>query len=567
MPGRRNRLDGSTVDKQRSGWRGPRGYSDRLLPLACGILALSGFPASTPALPDPDTPWIEVRTTNHRLISSAPEKRVVELARRLEVVRQVLHTAHPRLAVDPPQPCTIFVFKNNRAFTPYKLRNKGRPASLDGMFIGHRDASYIALPAGPSVVRAIQHEYLHLFLRGNGVTLPAWYDEGMAEFYSTLAIRQDRVRLGRPPFGHVERLGAHGFVPAEELLAVPPESHGDRHGMLQSAFYAQCWALVHYLMLGTEHGPEQLARFPEESLGAGLPELTRNLVRYVRWGTGGRQDVAIDRSALDLSVSVRALSRAESLAALGDLLAHSQQQQLPDAEAHLRAALRADPGCAAAHRALGLVCLRREHYSAAIEHLERALELDPGDAVASLYLGESFLRRIAGGESRDRLLEPALRALERSNRQDPSLIEARAMYGKALLQAEDCSAGLSVLKSTWKRLPGRMDVAHDLAVMLALCNRESEAQEMVENVLEGHADPELLASARDGLMLLPTRAALKLIEQGRYEVAATRLATLLERFNSPARRAELQQTLEALKAAGLTSWAPATTLTADDAER
>jgi hypothetical protein len=83
--------------------------------------------------------------------------------------------------------------------------------------------------------------------------VPRWLDEGLADFYSTIQFDSvdGSVRIGDTIRGHQARLRGGLIIPLDRLLSAGGDSHifgGDMRDQL--LFYAQSWALVHYLTLG-----------------------------------------------------------------------------------------------------------------------------------------------------------------------------------------------------------------------------------------------------------------------------------------------------------------------------
>ena len=82
----------------------------------------------------------------------------------------------------------------------------------------------------------------------------------MAEFFSTFKLRGKEAVLGHPIVRHIELLRAR-FIPLTELLAVDHESPLYNEGTRQSIFYAESWALVHYLALGRPNREQAINKY------------------------------------------------------------------------------------------------------------------------------------------------------------------------------------------------------------------------------------------------------------------------------------------------------------------
>src|SRR5262249_5193134 len=86
--------------------------------------------------------------------------------------------------------------------------------------------------------------------------------EGLAEFYSTFALKSDGkgAFIGRVIPQHVYTLRER-FIPLGELMAVDRTSPLYNEGDRRSIFYAESWALVHYLLTEAGDGRGRINRY------------------------------------------------------------------------------------------------------------------------------------------------------------------------------------------------------------------------------------------------------------------------------------------------------------------
>jgi tetratricopeptide (TPR) repeat protein len=137
---------------------------------------------------------------------------------------------------DGPTRLRVFVFASADEFHRYR-------ADSDGFFERAPKQDYIAMYAGADATRIAVHEYVHRVLRHSAAALPKWFDEGTSEFYSTLRVEKDRVRIGDAIPAHLDLLSREKWLDAAALAAGAPRS--DDRGL----FYAESWALAHMLNL------------------------------------------------------------------------------------------------------------------------------------------------------------------------------------------------------------------------------------------------------------------------------------------------------------------------------
>jgi hypothetical protein len=147
------------------------------------------------------------------------------------------------------------VFPDDRSFRPFMLRVQGRVVPGSGIFASGPAGAYIglSLEAGDRAYPTIYHEYAHALLAGAFARVPLWFNEGLAEYYSTLEVTGDgrRALVGKPLEPHVARLRERR-LPLQQLFAVranSPEYTDD--SPLRRVLYAQSWAVVHHALHGT----------------------------------------------------------------------------------------------------------------------------------------------------------------------------------------------------------------------------------------------------------------------------------------------------------------------------
>ncbi|MEJ7708319.1 MAG: DUF1570 domain-containing protein [Pyrinomonadaceae bacterium] len=151
----------------------------------------------------------------------------------------------------------MVVFKSNDSFKPYKPLYLGKPGNVAGYFQSGEDINYIALSPTVSTVeppyRIITTMNILIFLVNNNVkSAPIWFNEGLAEYYSTFEVADDhKAELGKVISNHVFLL-REKWLPLRDLFAVDHLSPLYNERDKQSIFYAESWALMHYLLLGNE---------------------------------------------------------------------------------------------------------------------------------------------------------------------------------------------------------------------------------------------------------------------------------------------------------------------------
>ena len=539
--------------------------------LAAGITF--GGVAGGAVLPSEKDAWIEVRTPHFTLYSDASESKTKEIGLDLERFRSVLLLLRKSLNANSPVPTFVFVWKSESAMRPYLPIMAGRPRQSDGYFQATSDGNYIALCAAwntdPRPV--VYHEYLHYFLHNNFPPQPLWYDEGLAEFYRTFRADNKGAEIGRPIEGHLFFLRQNAPMPLERLFRVGHDSREYNEESQAGIFYAESWALVHYLLRGEpnrtaelgrflvllQHGTNEEAAF-REAFGTDFQTLFSQLVAYVHGSRFSYRRLSFEDLKISPSAEVRKLDYPETLFRLGDLLAHESEGQFDAAEAHLQAALAGNPSHSGALATLGWIRMRQQQEGEAALLLEKSMATGSADYRAYFYYGD-LLMRLLGNEviplgrptSRQRpIIDDARRALQRSVELNSDFAEARARLGRTYLVEDDSCLweGIAELEIAVQKLPSRKDVALDLARLYERKGELAKSEQLIQSAFGGDSTEFALRAKTEGNWKEPLERVNRLLAENKDDEAIA----LFEKFLSGAPedvRAAYQDQLAALRKA------------------
>ena len=512
-----------------------------LVVLACVIAAFaSPILAGEVELPKPGQKWIEVRTDHFRFFSNAGKSATRRVAVDLEELRAVLGQLTD-YELHSPIPTLIYVFRHERSFAPYKILYQGKPAAISGYFAAREHANYIAINADSrDASEIVFHEYVHYVSANSLGYLPTWLSEGLAEFYSSFEVVDDTVYLGLPIMRHLALLRGSTPIPLDQLLAVdhgsPLYNEKDRKG----EFYAESWALVHYLLLGNQERRLQLSRFLD-LIHDGTPEDTaftaafgtdsETLAREVRGHIRGRRFPFAQATAeidVEAGLSVRGMSYSEVLYRLGDLLAN-QDTERQEKTAYFEASIAADPQNALALSTLAVEKETTADWASAEDLYHRALLASPDDPMVLFRWGEFLSRR--GGDHRG-----AVTALTRSTRLDPTFAPAWAALAATYSEAGIVSPeAFAAAETAHRLLPTNDEVAGDLLWLLLRSDQRDRAVELVETSFRSR--PRSRAQAWMMIIQLDFIRARELLRDGRHEEALRRIElteSIADRGGDPA---------------------------------
>ena len=540
----------------------------RLLPAATCLLVAATLQAQL----EPVDRWIRLDTGHFTLFSDAPIETVQALSRNLELLHSVLARLNPERTIKSPLPTWVFIFRDQESFGPYRLRMNGRSSAISGYFLSHPHANFVAIDgsSGMGASRIVYHEYLHYFARHNLPGLPLWFNEGLAEFYTTFERHEDEVTIGKPVERHVEWLRTNGLIPFRRFLDTDTDSaiynEQDRNG----GYYAQSWALVHMLLASNQERRRQVTRYLDllsEGTDAGealqiafgkAPRgLQQELEEYLRaqrfdlfrQSLDGIDAVGIDAVGIDAvgidavgtdeadSVEVSRVAPAEVLYRLGSLLTHFNPARLVEAGRHFDAALRLDPDYALAWAGRGYIRYLRSDYEGAHVLYEQALERGPREFLIHFLSGINLMKWVGAesgftpeGPEQQARLEKARAAFRRSISLKSDFAEAYAGLGSSFVGADDPSEdGLEALRKARSSLPHRADITFNMAILAARLGHHQLAVDLVEGVLVTQADAETVDNVREGLLRVELTAADRQLRDGELEVGLEIIESVIER--------------------------------------
>jgi len=453
--------------------------------------------------------WLSIHTKNFLLVGSAGESDIRRVGRTLEEFRTALAMLFPKMEQTASVPTTILVFKNDEAFKPFKPLYKGQPSNALAYFQPGEDVNYIALSATLPSPAIILHEYVHFLLRENVGTLPLWISEGLAECYSTFELgKQNEFTIGRAPDAHVAALNQGvPFMPMKRLLSIQDTSPEYNEESKQGAFYAQSWAMIHYLVLGADGkrrsqfaqlltGISKGQSFDDafgEAFQTDYGTVDEEVREYVRRRTSWPMMKVSTRDSIQVDVramSTATISEAESDFYLGDVLLHLNR--FADAEPHLTSALSKNPNLTSAQTSVAILRVRQRRYDDALAFLKKVAETDSKNYLVNFYYAYVLERADADAsatltnapaEKYETMRTYAKKSIELA----PRYVEAYALLARIDLNAgENLDEAEATLQKAINIAPGRDDLQLLLAQTYLRANRTQDARSLL-SVVERNA--------------------------------------------------------------------------------
>jgi len=398
------------------------------------LVALAILACDVPRLRAAPRPlvWTLARGEHFELYSQLDERHTQQLLGWFEHARTVFlsQSIVPAAAIPPVR---VIAFTSAKDYELYRIRTFS-----DGSYVQSGDRRYIAMLAGDDQRRVAAHELAHALLSSSGPSMPLWFSEGLAEYFSTLRVAGSNAEIGGNFAAHLQSLARRPWIPIPDLLALSSEDSLRADRERGEMFYSESWLLADMLVSSPRFGAKFQAiagalRLGQSSAGAflavfgeSIEEIDRDLHTWLR----GREGARLMRIPAGVGTTgafeTSELSDSEMRPLLADMLAAAGK--LDRAGAMLSDLSREQPQDASILAALGSLALQQGNAEAARGAWSQAVAHGLTDAdIAYRY---ALLADAAGSPKQE-----IRAALERAVTLKPDFDDAR--YKLALLEKND----------------------------------------------------------------------------------------------------------------------------------
>lgn len=479
--------------------------------------ALALLVASSAAAKDK---WISLRTKNFNIVSNASEDDTRKVALKMEQFCAITSKLF-NVKTTSPVPVTVLVFKNDGSFKPFKPLYNGKPSNVAGYFQRTEDENLIALNVvggeeHPFAV--IFHEYMHLLTAYTSRQWPPWLAEGFAEFYSTFEVEKNTVKIGQPIASHVYLLRDNKFVPLKTLFQVSHDSPEYNERSKQGIFYAESWALIHYLMMSNNRGRlpqlnDFFKRFESgmdveqaftEAFKTDTASMEKELRKYI--GNSSYQFLAFAPQSVagENEMTMKVLADAEVQFHLGNLLLRTNR--VDEAETFFKQAVALDSNLPGPYEGLGFVAMRRDKYSEAKDHFKQASGLGSQNHLAHYYYAQALSRELSGNTNTLSVIQPDLsklmiQELKTSIKLMPGFAPAYDLLGFLyLVSGENLKEGEQMLRQALELDPQNKRFALTMAQIQMRMQNYDAARKSLEPIIASADENRGLKASAQSLM-------------------------------------------------------------------
>jgi Flp pilus assembly protein TadD len=484
--------------------------------------------------------WVEVRGPHFVVLSDAGEKQARHIVDQFERMRWMFQILFSKQNVDPSAPIVVFAVKNTKGFQalePSVYLAKGQ-LNLAGYFLKTQDRNYILLRLDAEQEEhpfaTVYHEYTHLQFSSSNEWMPLWLNEGLAEFFQNTDIRNKDVLLGQPSVDDILYLRQQRLIPLPVLFRVDASSpyyHEEQKG---SIFYAESWALTHYLLVTdrekrTERVTEYMTRLShhEDPVDAAekefgdLKALQSALESYIQ--ASSYKQFILNSAAAPIdesSYSAKAITATEVEADPADVLASVNREK--EARDLIDDVLRTDPKNVQVRETLGALELRSGNREEARKWYGEAVKLDSQSYLANYYFAAMSLNGASVGQ--DESIESSLR--------------------EAIKLNPDFAPAYNLLANYYCRQPENLEKAHMLSLqavqldrgnlayrlnaanVLAMQAKYTDAAAVLQSALKVSRNPGEVATVQERI------AELEQFQQAQTEAANAESTTEMTHANS-----------------------------------
>lgn len=493
------------------GWgaTAPRSRSCALLVFI--IFAAAGVLPSSSKASGKKCDWIEVRSPHFTVDSNSGKGQAKMVALQFEMIRDAIVHVFPRAENLTTAPLTVLAVDGETSLKRLLPRyfKKGR-AHPGGIFASSFFGNYIVLRADtidPGVYNPVFHEYTHFVMRKTLPGTPVWLVEGMADYYSDTRVEKNEVVIGYPDVENLRVLRSGASIPLRTLLTADYSSPYFTKQQKMWVFYAESWALTHYLMLQdamhhthrvgdyaqqVEEGGDPVGTFvkifgPLKSSNEKFSTYVGNLAFF-----GLKYPIAVKLSSK--TYIVRRLSWAEADADQAEFLLADRDRS--EAEDLIHKALQENPQSGRANALMSLLLGEKGRYGEATPWATKAIQLDPNDYHGYFYRAMGMNT----GHMNAATSAQVERDLEKTLELRPGLVYAEVLLSGLYMEQKDkVDQALTLASDAALNDPENDGVLTNLEMILLKQGRQADAVRVELQMLRRAHTPKEKAMVRNNI--------------------------------------------------------------------
>jgi tetratricopeptide (TPR) repeat protein len=462
--------------------------------------------------------WIRVNSSHFSLVTDADDIKGHAVAARFEQMRAVFGQLLARTRINMSEPVDIIALKNDDEYSKVVPSRRGQGIGA-GFFIPGEDRNYFVLNLSKEESwRAVSRDFALVFLNCNYPPTQAWFDEGFAEYFSSLRFDNKQVLIGGDPESFIDLLNTTAWLAMPELFATPRAMPAAQEISRHTLFYAESWIVMHYLLsqnklpeTGTyfdlvenQHLPVEEAIQKAYAMSSGqFADAVKNYFHTLaQGGTAGASPLLGVAPSDQIGSSNQELPFAEGQALLAEMTV-----RLPEHRAQAVQELESIIGLpktdnVVARRGLGWAYMQKKEFDSAVEEFNKGAELNPKDPWLHYYLALVRLRAAQSAGRSTEGLPNVMQDLRLVVDWDPEFVQARSMLAMAQLEGGGVHAAMDSMRATIQLAPRNQTYLLNMAQIYMAGKNWDAATALLER-LKTSPDPQIAKSAAEQLEGLP----------------------------------------------------------------
>jgi hypothetical protein len=468
--------------------------------------------------------WIRVNSSHFSVVTDVDEIKGHEVVARFEQMRLVFGQLLARTRINMSEPIDIIALRSDDEYSKV-VPNRQGPAMALGFFIPGSERDYFVLNLSKEESwRAVSRDFALMFLNYNYPPTQPWFDEGFAEYFSSLRFDNKQAQIGADPESFTEILSSTPWLSIPDLFATRRDANPEssRHTL----FYAQSWIVMHYLLTqdklsetGTYFDLVENQKLPVEeaiqkAYGMSSAQFTQvvqdhfhSLGQPSKPPEKGKQPLPAGSQTLEVTPSDQIGSSNQELPeAEGQSLVAEMSVRLPE---HREQAVRQLESITAqpkmdnvvARRSLAWTHMEKKEFDRAVEELSKAGELNPKDPWLHYYLALVRYHLAQTGEATGGLPN-MMQDLRQVLDWDAEFAQARSMLAMAQLEGGGVHAAVDSMRVALTLSPRNQTYLLNMA-QIYMAGKSWEAATLLLERLKSSPDPEVAKSAGEQLAGLP----------------------------------------------------------------
>jgi tetratricopeptide (TPR) repeat protein len=496
----------------------------RISPLCVSLFVLCAFAAPTLARAS-EPQWVRISSTHFAVLTDAPEKNGRNVVLRFEQMRSVFSQLLNKPRINLPEPLEIIAFRNN---VDYAKVRPARGQQSSGFVLLGEDRNYFVLDlTDDQSWQAVTHDFAHVFLDFNYPPTQPWFDEGFAEYFSSLSLSNNQGQVGGDTDGLTELLKTQPWKSLPELFSAqkPAGSESSRRNL----FYAQSWIVMHYLINQNklaatgaffdmvENQKVPVAQAIQQAYGTSAEQFDKDIKAYfqsLNFSNSGQQSPGStspihtlnvpSAGPEGLGVSAQQIPSDDAKALVAEMslrVPEHRDQAVRDLEGLLTPAPKVPS--AIPYRALAWASMERKDFPAATEELGNAMGIDSKDLWTRYYLAlvKYNAAQTSGGEMQG--LGNMMQDLRAVLDLYPEFAEGYYLLAIARLEGGGVNSALESIKAAIQLNPREQKYMLEMAQIYLAGKRWDAATTLLQHLSESR-DTQVAQQARNSLDDVPS---------------------------------------------------------------